>query len=90
MPKITGLDILRNTNGKVTTKQAAEYLGESEMFIRCGLRAGALPIGSCQRTNKEYAYHISPYRLVAYQEGEAMLQKYLAALESESQNEKAG
>ena len=46
---------------------AAEYMGVGDMFIRCGLRYGILPIGSALKRGTKYTYHISPEKLLSYQ-----------------------
>ena len=56
---------------KVPVKVAAEILGKSEQFIRCGLRYKALDFGSavssnpCKK-NASYSYHISPKKFMDY------------------------
>ncbi len=46
---------------KVPVIRAAQILGKSPQFIRCGLRAGKLPFGiAVKGKGKTYSYHISP------------------------------
>lgn len=53
----------------ISVKRAAEILGKDEAFIRCGIRAGTLPIGVATKKNERYSYYISPkllYELTGY------------------------
>lgn len=61
-------DIQRHNN--VPVSLAAEYLGISEVFVRYGIRASILPIGTYMKRGERCAYHISPGKLLAYQRGE--------------------
>ena len=46
---------------KMPVTKAAQIMGKSPQFVRCGLRAGKLPFGTATKvTGKTYSYHISP------------------------------
>ena len=47
---------------QVTIKDAAKLLGKSELFIRCGIKSGKLPIGTAMLVTgeKRYSYYVSP------------------------------
>ena len=52
---------------KVPVIRAAQILGKSPQFVRCGLRAGKLPFGIAVKGNgKTYSYHISPKLFMDY------------------------
>lgn len=54
--------------GNVPIKTAARLMQKSEMFVRMGLRSGALPFGVAihASSKKSWAYHISPAKFAAY------------------------
>ena len=54
--------------GNVPIKTAARLMQKSEMFVRMGLRSGALPFGVAihASSKKSWAYHISPAKVAAY------------------------
>lgn len=54
----------------VPVRLAAELLGVSQEFIRCGLIRKELPFGSAFRLegSSRYTYHISPVALIDYYE----------------------
>lgn len=54
--------------GNVPIKTAARLMQKSEMFVRMGLRCGALPFGVAihASSKKSWAYHISPAKFSAY------------------------
>lgn len=47
-------------------KDAAKLLNKSEMWVRCGLRAGKLPFGTAVKTSSRWSYHISDNKLYEY------------------------
>lgn len=52
---------------KVSTAQAARYLGKDEVSIRLGLQQGEFPFGVAFKGTKEgYVYDIRPEALVHY------------------------
>lgn len=54
--------------GNVPIRTAARLMQKSEMFVRCGLRCGALPFGVAfhASSKKNWTYHISPAKFSAY------------------------
>lgn len=55
---------------RVLPTVAAEYLGETAVFIRLGLQQSRLPFGSAvQNPGGKWSYNISPGLLVAYKRG---------------------
>ena len=46
----------------VSIRETAQLMGKSEMFVRIGLRCGALPIGTAIKLpdSSRYTYYISP------------------------------
>ena len=54
--------------GNVPVKTAARLMQKSEMFVRMGLRSGALPFGVAihASSKKTWAYHISPAKFADY------------------------
>lgn len=66
--KITAQELLEYQN--VPIEVAAEYLGKAKTFLYSGLQTGRLDFGSavlCE--GNMWSYHISPQKLVEYQEG---------------------
>ena len=51
---------------KVPVTRAAEIMGKSAQFVRCGLRAGKLPFGTAVKGKGKYSYHISPKLFMDY------------------------
>lgn len=52
---------------KVSIAKAAQIMGKSEQFVRCGLQAGKLPFGVAFKIkDKVYSYHISPKLFMEY------------------------
>lgn len=52
---------------KLKVKDAAKILGKAELFVRCGIVSGKLPIGTAiQVSGKRYSYHVSPGKLAEY------------------------
>ena len=47
---------------KILVKDAAKLLGKSELFVRCGMKSGKLPIGTAMLVTgeKRYSYYVSP------------------------------
>ena len=58
---------------KILVKTAAQLLGKSELFVRCGIKSGKLPIGTAMLVTgeKRYSYYVSP-GLLAVQLGVSM------------------
>lgn len=54
--------------GLKSIKTAARLMQKSEMFVRMGLRSGALPFGVAihASSKKSWAYHISPAKFAEY------------------------
>lgn len=68
---VTNDEIMRYS--RVPVSVAAQYLGVTPQYIRSGIKAGILPIGSSMvLSRKKRTYHISPYRLIEYQTGQAI------------------
>lgn len=54
---------------RISVKRAAELLGVSQEFIRCGMICKELPIGTALKLRgKKYTYHICPRKLAKYLE----------------------
>lgn len=53
---------------KVTVKRAAQLMGKSELFVREGIKAGLLPIGTATKLpgSEKWNFHISPAALAEY------------------------
>lgn len=52
---------------KISVTRAAQIMGKSPQFVRCGLQAGKLPFGTATKvTGKTYSYHISPKLFMDY------------------------
>ena len=51
---------------RVSVAEAAERLGVSKQFVRCGLRTGQLPIGTALQMSSVYTYYISEEKLNEY------------------------
>lgn len=53
---------------KITVKRAAELLGKGELFVREGIKAGILPIGTAQKLpdSDRWNFTISPGALAEY------------------------
>lgn len=47
----------------MTVKEAAQLLGKTEQFVRCGLQQERLPFGSAVKMNKQWSYYISPEKV---------------------------
>lgn len=47
----------------MTVKEAAQLLGKTEQFVRCGLQQERLPFGSAVKMNKQWSYYISAQKL---------------------------
>lgn len=56
------------TATKITTAQAAKLMGKSAVFVREGMKRGALPIGSAVQMpgSSKWSFYISPMMLAAY------------------------
>lgn len=53
---------------KITVKRAAELLGKGDLFVREGIKAGILPIGTATQLpgSKRWNFTISPRALADY------------------------
>lgn len=66
----TDTDVLSYDN--VPIDIAAQYIGKTPEFVRCGLIARVLPLGGAvEMPGGKYSYSISPGLLVAYKRGPA-------------------
>lgn len=54
------------TGKNVPVKEAAEFLGMSQQFIRIGLQREILPFGSAVKLSTRWTYYVSPARLYEY------------------------
>lgn len=81
---ITAKDILKFDN--VPPQVAGKYLGKSVNFIYYGLQDKVLPFGHAVigRKKGRWSYHISPAKLVAYQESEELTEPPLREMEAAS------
>ena len=51
---------------KISVIRAAQIMGKSPQFVRCGLQAGKLPFGVAVKGKGKYSYHISPKLFMDY------------------------
>jgi len=59
-------EIIEGISKSVSVREAAEFLGKSQQFIRIGLQRGILPFGSAVKLSTKWTYYISPSRLYDY------------------------
>lgn len=50
----------------VSVREAAEFLGKCQQFIRVGLQTGILPFGSAVKMSSKWTYYISRAKLYEY------------------------
>ncbi|RDW15940.1 hypothetical protein [Oceanobacillus chungangensis] len=51
---------------KITVKEASEFMGVSQQFIRLGLQQKILPFGVAVKMSSVWTYHISRKKLFEY------------------------
>lgn len=51
---------------KISVEKAAQILGKSVQFVRCGLQAGKFPFGTAVKCGRKYSYYISPKGFMEY------------------------
>jgi hypothetical protein len=50
----------------LTPKQAAEIMGVTPQFIRCGLQQGRFPFGTAVKMSKQWSYYINAHQFYQY------------------------
>ena len=54
------------THLNVSIAEAANLLGVSQQFLRCGLRQGRFPFGTAVKMSSVYTYYINREQLMKY------------------------
>lgn len=70
---------------KISPEQAAEIMGETTQFVRCGLQHGILPFGTAIKyrgDSKRFKYYINPYQFFNYLGRKDLLEQWLNQVQS--------
>lgn len=59
-------EILKDYPVNLPINVAAQIMGKTQMFLRCGLRADKFPFGTGVLIDKEYSYFINTKNFLKY------------------------